>query len=153
MDIEGNERPKYSFMVIPEVPDTMSVSPNNVFVIFDRAFTFFEEFRELKSSAQLSKASATLLYNMGMALHQVGVQESNTAALRKSLRAYKILAYSALWRLSELWRLLQLSCYASTYQQYEHHSLCIFQLRRSEALPAPHSPSLCLQLPSTGRLN
>jgi hypothetical protein len=95
MDIESNERPKYSVTRLPGAQDTASVSPNNVFVIFDRAFTFSEEFRELKSRAESSKASATLLYNMGMALHLVGVQENNTAVLEKSLRAYQM-AYSVL---------------------------------------------------------
>jgi hypothetical protein len=95
MDVEGEERPAYS-VEIPEVRDTiMSVSPDNVFVLFHRAFHLSNN-GELNISANSSTiASATLLYNMGLAWQHLGAQENNTVALKKALFAYER-AYSAL---------------------------------------------------------
>jgi tetratricopeptide (TPR) repeat protein len=94
MDVEGEERPAYS-VEIPEVRDTIiSVSPDNVFVVFNRAF-HLSDYGVLKTSPDSAKASATLLYNMGLAWQQLGAQENNTTALKKALFAYER-AYSAL---------------------------------------------------------
>jgi hypothetical protein len=93
-DLEGEEGPAYS-VEIPEVRDTiMSVSPDNNFVVFNRAF-HLSDFSELKTPAESTKASATLLYNMGLAWQHLGAHENNTAALKKALFAYER-AYSAL---------------------------------------------------------
>jgi hypothetical protein len=93
MDIEGDERPAFGVR-IPEVRDTiMSVSPDNVFVMFNRAFNL-PDHGVLKSSADSTKASATLLYNMGLAWQHLGAQENNTMALKKALYAYEM-AYTA----------------------------------------------------------
>jgi hypothetical protein len=95
MDIEDDETALTCTVAIPEVHDTMSSSPENVFVVFNRAFTYHEEHGVLKSSADYTKATATLLYNMGIAFHQLGMQENNTAALKKSLYSYQM-AYKIL---------------------------------------------------------
>jgi hypothetical protein len=93
MDVEGEKKPAYS-VEIPEVRDTVvSVSPDNVFVVFNRAFHLSDD--GVKTSADSAKASATLLYNMGLAWQHLGAQENNTAALKKALSAYES-AYSAL---------------------------------------------------------
>jgi tetratricopeptide (TPR) repeat protein len=97
MDIEGDERLACG-VVIPEVRDIiMSVSPDNVFVVFNRAFNL-PHHSMLKSSADTTKASATLLYNMGMAWQHLGAQENNTAALKRALRADEMatMAYTEL---------------------------------------------------------
>jgi hypothetical protein len=92
--VEGEERPAYS-VEIPEVRDTiMSVSPDNVFVVFHRAF-HLSDYGVLKTSTDSTKASATLLYNMGLAWQHLGSQENNTTALKNALCAYEG-AYSAL---------------------------------------------------------
>jgi hypothetical protein len=72
----------------------MSVSPDNVFVVFHRAF-HLSDYGVLKTSTDSTKASATLLYNMGLAWQHLGSQENNTSALKKALFAYER-AYSAL---------------------------------------------------------
>jgi hypothetical protein len=94
MDIEGDERLAYT-VAIPEVHDTMSSSPENVFVVFNRAFTYQKEHGVFESSADYTKATVTLLYNMGIAFHQLGMQENSTAALKKSLYTYQM-AYTVL---------------------------------------------------------
>jgi hypothetical protein len=94
IDIEDAERLTYT-VAIPEVHDTVSISPENMFVVFNRAFTHCEEHGMLSSSTNYTKAAATLLYNMGLAFHQIGIQENNTAVLRKSLSAYQM-AYDIL---------------------------------------------------------
>jgi tetratricopeptide (TPR) repeat protein len=95
MDAEDEERSAYS-VEIPEVRDTIiSVSPDNVFVVFNRAFHLSDD--GVKTAADSAKASATLLYNMGLAWHHLGAQENNTDALKKALFAYER-AYSALFR-------------------------------------------------------
>jgi hypothetical protein len=94
MDIEDDERLTYT-VAIPEAHDTMSISPENVFVVFYRAFTYCEEHGVSSSSTDYTKAAATLLYNMGLAFHQIGIQENNKAALEKSLSAYQM-AYTIL---------------------------------------------------------
>jgi hypothetical protein len=94
MDIEGEEGSAYS-VEIPEVSDTiMSVSPANVFVVFNRAF-LLPDYGVPKTSTDSAKASATLLYNMGLAWQHLGTQENSTTALKKALLAYET-AYSAL---------------------------------------------------------
>jgi hypothetical protein len=94
MDIEGDERLACG-VVISEVRDIiMSVSPDNVFVVFNRAFNL-PGHSMLKSSADASKASATLLYNMGMVWQHLGAQKNNTAALKRALHAYEM-AYTEL---------------------------------------------------------
>jgi hypothetical protein len=93
MDVESEERTAYS-VEIPEVRDTIvSVSPDNVFVVFNRAFHLSDD--GVKTSADSAKASATLFYNMGLAWQHLGTQENNTTALKKALFAYER-AYSAL---------------------------------------------------------
>ncbi len=91
MDFEGEEGPAYS-VEIPEVRDT--IMSDNIFVVFNRAF-HLSGYGELKTSAESTKASATLLYNMGLAWQHLGAHENNTTALKKALLAYKR-AYSAL---------------------------------------------------------
>jgi hypothetical protein len=87
MDIEGDERLTYT-VAIPEVHhNIMSVSPENVFSVFNRAFM---NFGVVSSSADCTKAAATLLYNMGLAFHHLGIQENDTAALKKSLYTYQM---------------------------------------------------------------
>jgi hypothetical protein len=94
IDVKGERRHAYS-VEIPEVRDTiMSDSPDNVFVVFHRAF-LLSDYGELIASTNATIASATLLYNMGLAWHLLGAQENNTKALKKSLFAYEM-AYSAL---------------------------------------------------------
>ena len=94
IDDDGEERPAYS-VEIPEVRDTiMSVSPDNVFVVFHRAF-HLSDYGELKTSADFTKACVILLYNMGLAWQHLGAQENNTMALKKALFAYER-AYSTL---------------------------------------------------------
>jgi hypothetical protein len=96
LDVDGAKRPAYS-VEIPEVRDTiMSVSPDNVFVVFHRAF-HLSDYGEKKASANSTIASATLLYNMGLAWQQLGAQENSTIALKKALFAYER-AYSVLSR-------------------------------------------------------
>jgi hypothetical protein len=94
LDAEGEQRPAYS-VEIPEVRNTIvSDSPDNVFVVFHRAF-HLSDYGELKTFADSTKASATLLYNMGLAWQQLGAQENDSMALKKALFAYER-AYSAL---------------------------------------------------------
>jgi hypothetical protein len=93
VDIDGDERLTYT-VAIPEVHGTMSSSPENVFVVFNRAFTYYED-GDFSSPADYAKATATLLYNMGIAFHRLGIQENNTAALKKSLYTYQM-AYTVL---------------------------------------------------------
>jgi hypothetical protein len=93
VDIDGDERLKYT-VAIPELHNAMSSSPENVFVVFNRAFTYYEH-GVFISSADYTKATATLLYNMGIAFHNLGIQENNTAALKQSLYTYQM-AYSVL---------------------------------------------------------
>jgi hypothetical protein len=96
MHIEGGERPTYS-VNIPEVRDTIiSETPDNIFVVFHRAFHLSNN-GELKPSANSTIASATLLYNMGLAWQHLGTQENNAVALKKALFAYER-AYSILSR-------------------------------------------------------
>ncbi len=96
MDVDGEEVSAYS-VEIPEVRDTiMSVSPANVFVVFNRAF-LLPDYSVIKTSADSAKASAILLYNMGLAWQHLGAQENNTVALKKALFAYER-AYSILSR-------------------------------------------------------
>jgi hypothetical protein len=88
MDVKREQRLAYSASV-PEVRDTiMSDTPDNVFVVFHRAF-LLSDYGELNASANSTIASATLLYNMGLAWHQLGAQENNTTALKKALFAYE----------------------------------------------------------------
>jgi tetratricopeptide (TPR) repeat protein len=99
MDVKREQRLAYSANV-PAVRDTiMSDSPDNVFVVFHRAF-LLSDYGELSASVNSTIASATLLYNMGLAWHQLGAQENNTAALKKALFAYEM-AYSALSQQSQ----------------------------------------------------
>jgi hypothetical protein len=94
MDVKGEEGSAYS-VEIPEVRDTiMSVSPANVFVVFNRAF-LLPDYSVIKTSADSAKASAILLYNMGLALQHLGTQENSATALKKALFVYER-AYSAL---------------------------------------------------------
>jgi hypothetical protein len=94
MDADGQERPVYSIK-IPAARDTiMSDSPDNAFVVFYRAF-HLSDYGELETSANPTIASATLLYNMGLAWQHIGIQETNTTALKKALFAYER-AYSVL---------------------------------------------------------
>jgi hypothetical protein len=93
VDIKGDERLTYT-VAIPEVYNVMSSSPENIFVVFNRAFMYCEH-GVLSSFAACSKATATLLYNMGIAFHHLGIQENNTAALKKSLYTYRM-AYTVL---------------------------------------------------------
>jgi hypothetical protein len=93
MDVESEKKPAYS-VEIPEVRDTViSVSPDNVFVVFNRAFHLSDD--GVKTSSDSAQVSATLLYNMGLAWQHLGAQENNTEALKKALSAYER-AYSAL---------------------------------------------------------
>jgi hypothetical protein len=92
-DIDDDERLAYT-VAIPEMHNAMSSSPENVFVVFNRAFTYYED-GVFSSSADYTKATATLLYNMGIAFHRLGIQENNTAALKQSLYTYQM-AYSVL---------------------------------------------------------
>jgi tetratricopeptide (TPR) repeat protein len=94
MDMEDDGRLTYT-VAIPEVQDAMSSSPENMFVVFNRAFTLYEVHGVMSSSAASTKVAATLLYNIGLAFHQMGIQENNTAALKKSLSTYQ-LAYKLL---------------------------------------------------------
>jgi hypothetical protein len=91
--IEGEERLTYT-VAIPEGHDTMSISPGNVFVIFNRAFTHYKH-GVFSSSANCTKGTAILLYNMGLAFHHLGIQKNNTAVLKKSLYTYQM-AYRVL---------------------------------------------------------
>jgi hypothetical protein len=94
MDVKGEEGSAYS-VEIPEVHGTiMSVSPANVFVVFNRAF-LLPDYGVPKTSTDSAKASATLLYNMGLAWQHFGTQENSTKALKRALFAYER-AYSAL---------------------------------------------------------
>jgi tetratricopeptide (TPR) repeat protein len=94
MDVDGEEGSAYS-VEIPEVRDTiMSVSPANVFVVFNRAF-LHRDCSVIKTSADSAKASVILLYNMGLALQHLGTQENSATALKKALVVYER-AYSAL---------------------------------------------------------
>jgi tetratricopeptide (TPR) repeat protein len=94
IDVDGEEGSAYS-VEIPEVCDTiMSVSPANVFVVFNRAF-LLPEYGVLKTSADIATTSAILLYNMGLAWQHLGTQENSTTALNKALFVYER-AYSAL---------------------------------------------------------
>jgi hypothetical protein len=96
MDVEVEERSAYS-VEIPQVRNTiMSVSLDNVFVVFNRAFLLPDKGR-LTTCADSTKVSATLLYNMGLAWQHFGTQENSTAALKKALLAYES-AYSVLSR-------------------------------------------------------
>jgi hypothetical protein len=97
-DIEGDEGLTYT-VAIPEVHDSMSVSPENVFVVFNRAFTY-DKHGVLNSSANCAQGTEILLYNMGIAYHHLGIQENNTVALKKSLYTYQM-AYKVL--LSQNW--------------------------------------------------
>jgi hypothetical protein len=88
IDVDGEDRSAYS-VEIPEVRDTiMSVSPDNVFVVFHRAF-HLSDYGELKTSADYTKACVILLYNMGLAWQHLGAHENNTMALKKALFAYE----------------------------------------------------------------
>jgi hypothetical protein len=71
-----------------------SVSPDNVFVVFHRAF-HLSDYGELNTSADFTKACVILLYNMGLAWQHLGAQENSTMALKKALFAYER-AYSTL---------------------------------------------------------
>jgi hypothetical protein len=96
VNVEGDKRPRYS-VAIPEVRGTIiSEAPGNVFVVFHRAF-HLSDYSELKTPANSTIASATLLYNMGLTWQHLGAQEDNTTALKKALCAYKR-AYSVLSR-------------------------------------------------------
>ncbi len=96
MDVEVEERSAYS-VEIPQVRNTiMSVSLDNVFVVFNRAFLLPDKGR-LTTCADSTKVSATLLYNMGLAWQHFGTQENSTAALKKALLAYES-EYSVLSR-------------------------------------------------------
>jgi hypothetical protein len=95
VDIEDDERRITYTVAIPEVDATMSISPENMFVVFNRAFTYDEHGRLFNSSADYTKAAATLLYNMGIAFHHLGIQENSAAALKKSLYTYQM-AYAVL---------------------------------------------------------
>jgi hypothetical protein len=92
-NIEGDEGLTYT-VAIPEVHDDMSISPGNVFVVYNRAFTYYKH-GVFNKFADYSKAAATLLFNMGIAFHHQGIQETNTAALKKSLDTYQM-AYRVL---------------------------------------------------------
>jgi hypothetical protein len=96
MDVQVEERSAYS-VEIPQVRDTiMSVSLDNVFVVFNRAF-LLPDCGGLKTCADSAKDSATLLYNMGLAWQHLGTQENSTTALKKALFAYES-AYTILSR-------------------------------------------------------
>jgi hypothetical protein len=93
VNIDGDKRLKYT-VAIPELHNAMSSSPENVFVVFNRAFTYYDH-GVFNSSADYTKATVTLLYNTGIAFHHLGIQENNTAALEKSLYTYQM-AYTVL---------------------------------------------------------
>jgi hypothetical protein len=93
VNIDGDERPTYT-VLIPEMHDAMSSSPENAFVVFNRAFVYYDH-GVFNSSADYAKATGSLLYNMGLAFHHLGIQENNTAALKKSLYTYQM-AYTVL---------------------------------------------------------
>jgi hypothetical protein len=63
----------------------MEMSPDNMFVLFNRAIIF-------SSSASLADKATTesvLLYNMGFAYHREGVERGCSALLRKALHGYE----------------------------------------------------------------
>jgi hypothetical protein len=62
----------------------MEMSPDNIFVLFNRAII-------LSPSARADKAAteSVLLYNLGFVYHREGVERGCSALLRKALHAYK----------------------------------------------------------------
>jgi hypothetical protein len=62
----------------------MEMSPDNMFVLFNRAII-------LSPSARVDKAAteSVLLYNMGFAYHREGVERGCSALLRKALQGYE----------------------------------------------------------------
>jgi hypothetical protein len=100
MDVEVEERSAYS-VKIPQVRNTvMSVSLDNVFVVFNRGFLLPDN-GGLKACADSAKVSAPLLYNMGLVWQPPGTQENSTTALKKAFFAYES-AYSDLsWQCND----------------------------------------------------
>jgi hypothetical protein len=74
MDIEGDDRFTCT-VAIPEIHDTVSSSPENVFVVFNRAFTHHEEHGVSNSSTDYTTATATLLGCKNRSL-RVGMQSA-----------------------------------------------------------------------------
>jgi hypothetical protein len=68
----------------------METSPDNLFVLFNRAIILSPSTRTARSSAYEATAESVFLYNIGLVYHREGAERGCSALLRRALSVYEV---------------------------------------------------------------